>query len=61
MKVESILIKNFKRFDGLEVYFKNQTLNTVRNQWMLFGNNVTGKTTLLQAIILPLALANGQI
>jgi predicted ATP-dependent endonuclease of OLD family len=29
MKVESIRINNFKRFDNLEVSFKNQTLNTI--------------------------------
>ncbi len=50
MKVESILIKNFKRFDHLEVSFKNQTLNTISNRFLVLGDNRTGKTTLLQAI-----------
>jgi predicted ATPase len=61
MKVESIGIYNFKRFDRLEVSFKNQTLNTISNRFLVLGDNGTGKTTLLQAIALPLALATRQI
>lgn len=55
MKVESIGINNFKRFESMEVSFKNQTLNTVSNRFLVLGDNGTGKTTLLQAIALPLA------
>ncbi len=61
MKVESIRINNFKRFERIEVSFKNQTLNTVSNRFLVLGDNGTGKTTLLQAIALPLALATKQI
>jgi energy-coupling factor transporter ATP-binding protein EcfA2 len=61
MKVESIRINNFKRFDHLEVSFKNQSLNTISNRFLVLGDNGTGKTTLLQAIALPLALATRQI
>ncbi|WP_026736185.1 AAA family ATPase [Fischerella sp. PCC 9605] len=61
MKVSSIVIKNFKRFDHLEVCFKNQTLNSLSNRFLVVGDNGTGKTTLLQAIALPLALATRQI
>jgi energy-coupling factor transporter ATP-binding protein EcfA2 len=61
MKVESITIQNFKRFDNLEVSFKNKTLEEVTNRFLILGDNGTGKTTLLQAIALPLALATKQI
>ena len=57
MKVEYVLIKNFKRFERLEVSFKNQTLDIVSNRFLVLGDNGMGKTTLLQAIALPLALA----
>jgi AAA ATPase domain len=61
MKVESIRINNFKRFEQLEVSFQNQTVNTMSNRFLVLGDNGTGKTTLLQAIALPLALATRQI
>jgi predicted ATP-dependent endonuclease of OLD family len=51
MKVESIRINNFKRFDRLEVSFKNQTLNTISNCFLVLGDNGTRKTTLLQAML----------
>lgn len=61
MKIESISIQNFKLFENLEVSFKNQTLDEVSNRFLILGDNGTGKTTLLQAIALPLALATKQI
>ena len=44
MKVESILIKNFKRFEQQEVSFKNQTLNTVSNRFLVLGDNLITMT-----------------
>jgi predicted ATPase len=61
MKVESISIQNFKLFDNFQVSFKNETLQEVSNRYLIVGDNGTGKTTLLQAIALPLALATRQI
>lgn len=61
MKVESIQIQNFKCFDHLELSFKNRILDEVSDRYLILGDNGTGKTTLLQAIALPLALATGRI
>ncbi|MEQ9001378.1 MAG: AAA family ATPase [Coleofasciculus sp. B1-GNL1-01] len=61
MKIESIHIQNFKRFNHLEISFKNGILDEVSDRYLILGDNGTGKTTLLQAIALPLALATGRI
>jgi len=57
MKVESISIQNFKLFENFELSFKNKTLDEVSNRFLILGDNGTGKSSLLQAIALPLALA----
>lgn len=61
MKVESIHIENFKRFKDLDISFKNNILDEVSDRYLILGDNGTGKTTLLQAIALPLAFATGRI
>ncbi|RCJ29262.1 AAA family ATPase [Nostoc minutum NIES-26] len=62
MKVESISIQNFKRFDHLpSISFKHKTLQEVSDQFLILGDNGSGKTTILQAIALPLALATKKI
>ena len=61
MKIKSIKIQNFKRFELLEVTFENGTLKETSNRFLILGDNGTGKTTLLQAIALPLAIATRQI
>ncbi|MBE9142714.1 AAA family ATPase [Planktothrix mougeotii] len=61
MKIESISIQNFKIFENLEVSFKNKTLDEVSDRFLILGDNGTGKTTLLQAIALPLELATQKI
>ena len=61
MKIESIHIENFKRFKDLEISFKNNILDEVIDRYLILGDNGTVKTTLLQAIALPLAFATGRI
>ncbi|MCM0588857.1 MAG: AAA family ATPase [Gloeotrichia echinulata CP02] len=62
MKVESISIQNFKRFDHLPpISFKHKTLQEVSDQFLILGDNGSGKTTILQAVALPLALATKKI
>jgi len=61
MKIESVTVRNFKRFDNLEISFKNKTLQEVADRFLILGDNGTGKTTLLQAIALPLELATKKI
>jgi predicted ATPase len=61
MKVESVSIQGFKVFDDLTVSFKHKTLQEVSSRFLVLGDNGTGKTTLLQAIALPLAIATHQI
>lgn len=61
MKVESIRIENFKRFKDLEISFKNEILDEVSDRYLILGDNGMGKTTLLQAIALPLTFATGRI
>lgn len=61
MKVEHILIRNFKKFRDVQISFKDSVLDEVSNRYLILGDNGSGKTTLLQAIALPLAMATGQI
>ncbi|WP_413171041.1 AAA family ATPase [Anabaena azotica] len=61
MKVESLYIQNFKKFQDLRISFKNKILDEVSDRFLILSDNGSGKTTLLQAIALPLALATGRI
>lgn len=61
MKLEEISIKDFKLFENTTLSFKNKLLEEVSNRFLILGDNGTGKTSLLQAIALPLAIATHQI
>jgi len=61
MRVTSIKIQNFKRFESLELKIENKLLQETSNRFLILGDNGTGKTTLLQAIAIPLAIATRQI
>jgi hypothetical protein len=56
MKIESVSIQHFKLFENFQLSFKNKTLQEVSERFLIIGDNGTGKTSLLQAIALPLAL-----
>lgn len=59
MKVESITLRNFKRFDQeCTIEIKDRALNEVADRFLILGDNGTGKTTVLQAIALALSLAS---
>jgi predicted ATPase len=55
MKIESLTLENFKRFKNLTIDFKNGATSEVANQFLILGDNGTGKTTVLQAIALCLS------
>ncbi len=57
MKVESISVSNFKILDQLEVSFRNRSIDEIADRFMVLGDNGSGKTSLLQAVALPLVLA----
>jgi len=54
MKVKSVHIQNFKQFDNLELSFENELLGEISDRFLILGDNGSGKTTILQAIALPL-------
>jgi len=57
LKVERVTLKNFKRFGSLTIEIKNQALDEVADQFLILGDNGTGKTTVFQAIALCLSMA----
>lgn len=49
MKVASIHLKNFKRFEDLKINLRNSLTDDIADRFLLLGDNGTGKTTVLQA------------
>jgi hypothetical protein len=63
MKLRRCTIENFKKFDspGIEIDFRNDATGAVADRYLILGDNASGKTTVLQAIALTLALAQRKI
>ena len=57
MKVASIHLTNFKRFEDLHIDLRSSSTGDVANRFLFLGDNGTGKTTVLQAVALCLSLA----
>ncbi|MBF0294017.1 MAG: AAA family ATPase [Magnetococcales bacterium] len=55
MKISRVRLENFKRFKNLEIQIKNKLTDDVADQFLILGDNGTGKTTVLQAIALCLS------
>jgi predicted ATPase len=59
VKIASIKLQNFKRFGEITIAVKNELTQDIANQFLVLGDNGTGKTTVLQAVALCLSLASG--
>jgi len=62
MKVTHVHIENFKRFapPGLSVPLIHPGTERISDQFLILGDNGSGKTTILQAVALTLSLATRQ-
>jgi predicted ATP-dependent endonuclease of OLD family len=60
MKIARISLQNFKRFRNYEIQVRNHLTEEVADQFLLLGDNGTGKTTVLQAAALCLSMAAGR-
>ncbi len=57
MKIRSVAVQHFKRFQDYQLDLLDPLSQRPRELHLLIGENGSGKTTLLQAIALPLAVA----
>jgi hypothetical protein len=58
MKVARASLRNFKRFQNLDLDIRNLATGDVAGTFLVIGDNGTGKTTALQAIALCLSMAS---
>ena len=61
MKIAHVRITNFKRFDQIEIPIRNSLTKDIADQFLILGDNGTGKTTVLQAVGLCLSMASHRI
>ncbi len=59
MKVRHIHLREFKRFDSLSIEVCNSLTDEIAEQFLILGDNGSGKTTVLQAVALCLSMAAG--
>ena len=61
MKVQQLLLRNFKRFDKLELDFRDPETGLAEDLIVLVGQNGSGKSSVLQAIAAMLGAATGRL
>jgi predicted ATPase len=63
MRLRRARVERFKKFEapGIEIDFRNSVTGDVSGQYLILGDNASGKTTILQAIALTLALAQRKV
>lgn len=61
MKLSSLHIHEFKRFRDFSLSLRNAATDEIAQQFLILGDNGTGKTTLLQAIALCLSRVSHKI
>ncbi len=61
MKVQKLYLRNFKRFDNLELDFRDPETGLAEDLIVLVGQNGSGKTSILQAIAAILGTATGRL
>ncbi|MBK9263802.1 MAG: AAA family ATPase [Polyangiaceae bacterium] len=63
MRLRRARVERFKKFEppGIEIDFRNKALGEIADEYLILGDNASGKTTILQAIALTLALAQRKV
>ena len=61
MRIAHIRIENFKRFQRIEIPIRNNLTKEIADQFLVLGDNGTGKTTILQAVGLCLSMISRRI